>query len=87
MRIRNKGLRGLHERDNTARLPAGLAPRLRHILFRRQEATHPGCADAPGFRLHHLKGDRASQWSVRVSGNWRVVIRAEHRAAVTPRNG
>ncbi len=30
---------------------------------------------APGFRLHPLKGNRAGQWSVRVSGNWRVVFR------------
>ena len=25
-------------------------------LLRLQEATHPGSADAPGFRLHPLKG-------------------------------
>jgi proteic killer suppression protein len=47
-----------------------------------QEATHPGSADAPGFRLHPLKGDRAGQWSVRVSGNWRVVFRFEDGEAV-----
>ena len=39
-------------------------------------------ADAPGFRLHPLKGDRAGQWSVRVSGNWRVVFRFEDGEAV-----
>ena len=50
-------------------------PRLRRILFRLQAATHPGSADAPGFRLHPLKGKRTGQWSVRVSGNWRVVFR------------
>lgn len=77
MRIRHKGLRALHERGNAARLPVGLVPRLRRILFRLQEATHPGCADAPGFQLHPLKGDRTGQWSVRVSGNWRVVFRFE----------
>ena len=49
----------------------------RRILFRLQEATRPGDADAPGFRLHPLKGDRAGDWSVRVSGNWRVVFRFE----------
>ena len=65
-----------------SRLPAGLVPRLRRILFRLQEATHPGSADAPGFRLHPLKGDRAGQWSVRVSGNWRVVFRFEDGEAV-----
>ena len=82
MRIRHKGLRALHERDNPARLPAGLVPRLKRILFRLQEATHPRSAEAPGFRLHPLKGDRAGQWSVRVSGNWRVVFRFEDGEAV-----
>ena len=75
VKIRHKGLRALHERDDRAQLPAHLAPRLRRILFRLQEATHPRSAAAPGFRLHPLKGDRADQWSVRVSGNWRVVFR------------
>ncbi|MCY3768895.1 MAG: type II toxin-antitoxin system RelE/ParE family toxin [Gammaproteobacteria bacterium] len=82
MRIRHKGLRALHERDNPARVPAGLVPRLKRILFRPQEAAHPRSIDAPGFRLHPLKGDRAGQWSVRVSGNWRVVFRFEDGEAV-----
>ena len=81
-RIRHKGLRALHERDNPARLPAGLVPRLKRILFRLQEAAHPRSADAPGFRLHPLKGDRVGLWSVRVSGNWRVVFRFEDGEAV-----
>ena len=75
MRIRHKGLRALHERDDAARLPADLVPRLRRILFRLQEATDPASADAPGFRLHRLKGHQAGVWSVRVTGNWRVVFR------------
>ena len=58
-----------HERDDAARLPDGLVPRLRRILLRLQEATHPVSADAPGFRLHLVKGNRAGHWSVRVSGN------------------
>ena len=42
-------MRVLHERDGAARLPgACLVPRLPRILFRLQEATHPGSADAPG---------------------------------------
>ena len=82
MKIRHKGLRALHERDSPARVPAGLAPRLKRILFRLQEAKHPRSAEAPGFRLHPLKGGRAGQWSVRVSGNWRVVFRFEDGEAV-----
>ena len=28
----------------------------------------------PGYRLHPLKGNRKGQWSVSVSGNWRLVF-------------
>ena len=31
--------------------------------------------DLPGYRLHALKGPRAGLWSIRVSGNWRIVFR------------
>ncbi len=82
MRIRHKGLRALHERDNPGRLPAAFVPRLRRILFRLQEADNPRSADAPGFRLHPLRGERSGQWSVRVSGNWRVVFRFTDGQAV-----
>ena len=65
----------------TGRAPEATA-RLKHILFRLHEATHPRSADAPGFRLHPLKGDRGGQWSVRVSHNRRVVCRFEDGEAV-----
>ena len=68
---------GLHEHDDAARLHAGLVPRRPRILFRLHKSTHPGSPDAPGFRLHPLKGARAGQWSARVSGNRRVVFRFE----------
>ena len=82
MRIRHKGLCALHERDDAARLPTNLVQRLRRILFRLQEAAHSGSVHAPGFRLHPLKGDRAAQWSVRFSGNWRVVFLFEDGQAM-----
>ncbi|MCY4098123.1 MAG: type II toxin-antitoxin system RelE/ParE family toxin [Rhodospirillales bacterium] len=44
--------------------------------------AHPGGGDGPSFWLHPLKDDRAGQWSVRVSGNWRVVFRFEDGEAV-----
>ena len=78
MRVGHKGLRELHERGNLTRL----VPRFRRIRFRLQESTPPRSADAPGFRLHPQKRDRAGQWSVRVSGNWRVVFRFEDPEAV-----
>ena len=80
--LRGSDTRDCGRRTSAARLPAGLVPRLPRILFRLQEATHPGSTDAPCFRLHPLKGDRAGQWSIHVSGNWRVVFRFEHGEAV-----
>jgi toxin HigB-1 len=31
------------------------------------------------LRLHPLRGDRAGQWSVSISGNWRVIFEFEGR--------
>ena len=57
------------------RLPVALAPRIRRILSDLDAALLPGDMDIPGYRLHPLTGDRRDQWSVRVSGNWRIVFR------------
>ena len=43
----------------------------------------PGSADAPGFRLRPLEGDRAGEWSVRVSGGRWTVFRIEDSEAAT----
>ncbi len=51
------------------------ADKVERILARLDEAKGPADMDLPGFRLHPLKGDLAGYWSVRVSGNWRIVFR------------
>lgn len=30
--------------------------------------------NVPGWNLHRLRGDRDGQWSVRVTGNWRITF-------------
>ena len=30
--------------------------------------------DLPGFRLHQLRGDRTTIWSITVNGNWRLTF-------------
>ena len=77
MRFAHKGLQALFERDMTRGLPQSLVPRIRRILADLDVAERPGDLDLPGYRLHRLHGNRAGQWSVRVSGNWRVVFRFE----------
>jgi proteic killer suppression protein len=31
--------------------------------------------DAPGLRLHQLKGKQAAYWSVTVQANWRMIFK------------
>ena len=75
MRIAHRGLRRLYERGEVKLLDPRLVPRIRRVLLLLDEATEPRHMDLPGFRLHRLKGDRAGQWSVSVTGNWRIVFR------------
>ena len=82
MRIRHKGLRELFEHDSGRRLPPHFVPRLRYILTMLDEARRPKDMDRPGLRLHPLKGDRRGQWSVWVSGNWRIVFRFDEGEVV-----
>ena len=59
-----------------------LIPRIQRVLTALDEATQPRHMDIPGLDLHPLKGQRTGQWSVRVSGNWRVVFRFDNNQAV-----
>lgn len=63
--IRHKGLAALFYEDQT-----------RGVL---QAHVKPAVVledmNAPGLRLHALKGDRAGFYAVVVSGNWRVIFR------------
>ena len=61
-------------------MSAGLKRVIRDLL---NGARIPGGLSAqPGYRLHRLTGDMAGLWSIRVSGNWRVVFRFEDHEAV-----
>ncbi len=80
--IAHKGLLAFFERGDARRIPASLAPRIRRILSDLDAAVQPGDMKLPGYRLHPLTGDRRGQWSVQVSGNWRIVFRFEDGAAV-----
>jgi len=83
MRFRHKGLRALAEQDRTDGVPAAMADRLKRILSALDGAQRPGdVATRPGYRLHPLKGDMAGLWSIRVSGNWRVVFGFQDSEAV-----
>ena len=76
MKFKHKKLRALFEKDGVSGVRADQVQRIKHILVLLEAAKSPSSIHSqPGFRLHQLKGDRAEQWSVVVSKNWRIVFR------------
>lgn len=53
------------------------AGRLRLILTLLDAAVVATDMDAPGLRLHRLKGKKKDIWAVTVQANWRVTFRFE----------
>ena len=82
MKFIHKGLRRFAERADVRGLNADHVARIRRVLSALQDAAGPRDMRQPSFRLHPLKGDRDGRWSVRVSGNWRIVFRFEDGEAV-----
>ena len=71
----HKGLERFFSNGNKAGIQAKHAQRLRLMLAMLDQARAVEDIDAPGLRLHALKGDRAGFWSVTVQANWRVIFR------------
>ena len=73
--FRHRGLKRLYERGDRSRVRADQADRLAIALADLDDVRKPSDLDLPGYRLHPLKGDLRSFWSISVSGNWRIVFR------------
>ncbi len=77
-KIRHGGLRRFYEDDDPSGLPGASVPRIRNMLAALVFADSIENLKAmPGWRLHQLTGDRRGQWSLTVTGNWRIVFRIE----------
>lgn len=80
--IRHKGLAALYHDDQTKGVKQSHVKRLRQILFLLDTALVVEDMNAPGLKLHQLKGDRTGFYAVSVSGNWRVIFRFEDKQAL-----
>lgn len=72
--FRHKGLKRFYESGSAAGVQPHHAKRLRMLLTALDTAQSVEDMDIPGFRLHPLKGEERSRWSVWVNGNWRVTF-------------
>ena len=75
--VHHRGLRRLLEDNNPRFLQQDLVDRVRKILTALilAELMDSFIANAPpGWRIHRLSGDRQGEWSISVSGNWRITF-------------
>ncbi len=79
--FKHKGLKKLFEDDDRSSIQPKHAEKLLDILDRLDAASEVEDMRYPGSRLHKLIGDRKSEWSVIVSGNWRVTFQFENSDA------
>jgi len=76
--ITHKGLRDYYLDDNARGLKQQLIPRIRTVLFALRAAPDMDTVEGPpGWKIHQLKGGRAGEWSISVSGNWRLTFKIE----------
>ncbi|MHC1753603.1 type II toxin-antitoxin system RelE/ParE family toxin [Humidesulfovibrio sp.] len=73
----HKGLEDFFYDGTTRGIQVRHADRLARILDRLDAAEDVQDMGYPGSGLHPLKGELKGFWSVKVSGNWRVVFRFE----------
>ncbi|PHM37568.1 Killer protein [Xenorhabdus mauleonii] len=72
--FKHKGLRLFFEKEVTAGINPQHAKKLKQRLAVIHDAEEIWEINLPGYDLHPLTGDRRNQWSITVSGNWRVTF-------------
>jgi toxin HigB-1 len=82
-RFRHDGLERFFLTGSKAGIQPRHAKRLQLILARLHASTSPRDMRLPGLDLHPLGGDRAGEWAVSVSRNWRVTFTFEGTDAVS----
>lgn len=80
--FRDKGVEQFFKTGSRAGIQPKHAEKLRKQLFALDNATRPEDMNAPGWRLHSLRGDLEGHWSVDVSGNWRLTFTFQGKDAV-----
>ena len=77
-RFRHKGLKRLYEDDGLSGVPAHSVRKIKAILAALEFADDLSqVATMPGWKLRPLRGDRKGEYSITVTGNWRITFRLQ----------
>jgi len=79
--FKDRNLKRLYERGDRSRIAPDLVDKAARVLARLEQALVIEDMNLPGYRLHQLQGDLRDFWSVRLSGNWRIIFRFENGIA------
>jgi proteic killer suppression protein len=79
--FRDRGLKRLYQHNDRSGIGSTMLRRVEEILSILDAAEAISELDIPGYRLHPLTGPLKGYWSVRVTGNWRIVFRFEDGGA------
>lgn len=72
--FKHKGLKKFFDSGSTAGIDAKQAAKIRTRLAVLNQAKDVCEIDLPGYFLHPLVGSRSGQWSITVTGNWRITF-------------
>lgn len=79
--FKHKGLKLYYEKGNSSKLLAQQVAKIRLILTRLDASDAPEQMNVPGYRFHALSGNLKGFYSVRVTGNYRVIFRFKGKNA------
>lgn len=80
--FRHAGIEKFYKTGSKAGIQPKHAGKLGIQLFALTKAVKPQDMNAPGWRLHQLKGDMSDHWSIDVNGNWRLTFAFEGSDAI-----
>ncbi len=75
--IKHRGLKQWFYKEDSSGLPQHLVPIIDDILARLNVAENMKALNLPGWNLHPLKGNLKGFWSIKVTGNRRIIFRFE----------
>lgn len=70
--FKHKGLESFFYTDSKKGIKPDQASKIKRVLDRLNAANNLNDMNYPGSYLHQLSGDKKRQYSVRISGNWRI---------------
>ena len=76
--FRHRGLKRLYERGDPSLIRTDLRERVEVMLAQLDMAGNVNAMRLPRYRLHALKGNLKSHWSITAKANWRIIFRFEN---------